>query len=402
MISEASRPYIDASVPVLREHGLTITKLFYENMLGAHPELTRIFNLGNQASGAQQQSLAAAVFAYAANIGNPGALGPVVNRIVNKHVSIGIRAEHYPIVGQHLLGAISTTLGDAATAPLLDAWKEAYNSLAKLLIQAEAEMYSTAGIEPGETRPMRVTEVVRESENVLSIRFEPADGKALPAFKPGQYVSVAVDLPNGAHQLRQYSLSDAPGVATSGKSSWRISVKREDAAAASPAGMVSNWLHANVEVGSILQVSHPFGEFTPDTEGSEPIVLLSAGVGVTPMVSALKRIAEVNPQRRVIFAHAARDANHHALRAEVDGLKATMPNLSVVTFYENRAGVQDAIEGRMNVSLLPAWSREEAKVYLCGPHKFMQAQWLALLDMGVPAGRLHREVFGPELLDHLL
>jgi nitric oxide dioxygenase len=397
MISEASRPYIDASVPVLREHGLTITKLFYENMLGAHPELTRIFNMGNQASGAQQQSLAAAVFAYAANIGNPGALGPVVQRIVHKHVSIGIRAEHYPIVGNHLLGAISATLGDAATAPLLDAWKEAYNSLAKLLIEAEAKMYSTAGIEPGETRPMRVLEVVRESENVKSIRFEPADAKPLPAFQPGQYVSVAVDLPNGAHQLRQYSLSDTPG-----KPSWRISVKREDAAAASPAGMVSNWLHANVQPGTILQVSHPFGEFTPDTEGSEPIVLLSAGVGVTPMVGSLKRIAEVNPQRRVIFAHAARDAGHHALRAEVEALQATMPNLSVVTFYEDRAGVQDAIEGRMNVALLPAWPREEAKVYLCGPHKFMQAQWLALLDMGVPAGRLHREVFGPELLDHLL
>jgi nitric oxide dioxygenase len=397
MISEASRPYIDASVPVLREHGLTITKLFYENMLGAHPELTRIFNMGNQASGAQQQSLAAAVFAYAANIGNPGALGPVVQRIVHKHVSIGIRAEHYPIVGNHLLGAISATLGDAATAPLLDAWKEAYNSLAKLLIEAEAKMYSTAGIEPGETRPMRVLEVVRESENVKSIRFEPLDAKALPAFQPGQYVSVAVDLPDGAHQLRQYSLSDTPG-----KASWRISVKREDAAAASPAGMVSNWLHANVQPGTILQVSHPFGEFTPDTEGSEPIVLLSAGVGVTPMVGSLKRIAEVNPQRRVIFAHAARDAGHHALRAEVEALQATMPNLSVVTFYEDRAGVQDAIEGRMNVSLLPAWPREEAKVYLCGPHKFMQAQWLALLDMGVPAGRLHREVFGPELLDHLL
>jgi nitric oxide dioxygenase len=397
MISEASRPYIDASVPVLREHGLTITKLFYENMLGAHPELTRIFNMGNQASGAQQQSLAAAVFAYAANIGNPGALGPVVQRIVHKHVSIGIRAEHYPIVGNHLLGAISATLGDAATAPLLDAWKEAYNSLAKLLIEAEAKMYSTAGIEPGETRPMRVLEVVRESENVKSIRFEPLDAKALPAFQPGQYVSVAVDLPDGAHQLRQYSLSDTPA-----KASWRISVKREDAAAASPAGMVSNWLHANVQPGTILQVSHPFGEFTPDTEGSEPIVLLSAGVGVTPMVGSLKRIAEVNPQRRVIFAHAARDAGHHALRAEVEALQATMPNLSVVTFYEDRAGVQDAIEGRMNVSLLPAWPREEAKVYLCGPHKFMQAQWLALLDMGVPAGRLHREVFGPELLDHLL
>jgi nitric oxide dioxygenase len=371
-------------------------------MLGAHPELTRIFNMGNQASGAQQQSLAAAVFAYAANIGNPGALGPVVQRIVNKHVSIGIRAEHYPIVGHHLLGAISATLGDAATAPLLDAWKEAYNSLARLLIQAEAEMYSTAGIEPGETRPMRVTEVVRESENVLSIRFEPLDGKALPAFKPGQYVSVAVDLPNGAHQLRQYSLSDTPGAAAPGKASWRISVKREDAMAETPAGMVSNWLHANVQAGSTLQVSHPFGEFTPDTESDAPIVLLSAGVGVTPMVASLKRIAEVNPQRRVIFAHAARDRGHHALRADVEALQATMPNLSVVTFYEDRAGVQEAIEGRMNVTLLPAWPRDEANVYLCGPARFMQAQWLALLNMGVPAGRLHREVFGPELLDHLL
>jgi nitric oxide dioxygenase len=389
MISAASRPYIDASVPVLRQHGLRITKLFYANMFKAHPELTSLFNMGNQASGAQQQSLASAVFAYAANIGNPGALGPVVKRIVHKHVSVGIRAEHYPIVGQHLLGAIAETLGDAATAPLLDAWKEAYGSLARLLIEAEAEMYSTAGIQPGETRPMRVTEVVTESANVKSFRLVAADEKPLPAFQAGQYVSVAVDLPDGLHQLRQYSLSDAPRIG-----SYRISVKREDGAG-TPAGMVSNWLHQNVEAGSILQVSHPFGEFTPDTEGDQPIVLLSAGVGVTPMVSALKRIAAVNPQRRVIFAHAARDAAHHALRAEVEALKDVMPNLSVVTFYEDE-------QGRMEVARLPAWPREQATVWLCGPHKFMQAQWLALLHAGVPAAKLQREVFGPELLDHLL
>lgn len=390
MISDASRPYIDASVPVLRQHGLTITRLFYQNMLGAHPELTRIFNMGNQANGAQQQSLASAVFAYAANIGNPGALGPVVNRIVHKHVSVGIRAEHYPIVGHHLLGAIAATLGDAATEPLLEAWKEAYNSLAKLLIAAEAEMYSTAGIQPGETRPMRVTEVVRESENVMSFRFVPADDKPLPAFRAGQYVSVAVDLPDGRHQLRQYSLSDAPG-----KDSLRISVKREDGVDETPAGMVSNWLHRNVKAGSILQVSHPFGEFNPDTEGDQPIVLLSAGIGITPMVAALKRIAEVNPQRRVIFAYAARDSTHHPLREEVGAVKDAMPNLALVTFYEDA-------QGRMDVNKLPSWPREEANVWLCGPHKFMQAQWLSLLHLGVPAARLHREVFGPELLDHLL
>jgi nitric oxide dioxygenase len=394
MISDASRPYIDASVPVLRQHGLTITKLFYENMFKAHPELTSIFNMGNQASGVQQQSLASAVFAYAANIGNPGALGPVVQRIVHKHVSVGIRAEHYPIVGHHLLGAISATLGDAATQPLLDAWAEAYNSLAKLLIAAEAELYSTAGIAPGETRPLRVTEVVRESANVMSFRLAPIDEQPLPAFKAGQYVSVAVDLPDGRHQLRQYSLSDAPGVATPGVGTWRISVKREDGAD-TPAGMVSNWLHQNVQAGAVLHVSHPFGEFTPNTEDGEAIVLLSAGVGVTPMVSALKRIAAVNPQRRVIFAHAARDAAHHALRADVEALTAAMPNLSVVNFYEDE-------QGRMDVAKLPAWKREEAEVWLCGPHKFMQAQWLSLLYAGVPAARLHREVFGPELLDHML
>jgi len=389
MISDASRPYIDASVPVLRQHGLSITKLFYANMFKAHPELTSLFNMGNQASGAQQQSLASAVFAYAANIGNPGALGPVVKRIVHKHVSVGIRAEHYPIVGHHLLKAIAETLGDAATAPLLDAWKEAYGSLARLLIEAEAEMYGTAGIQPGETRPMRVTEVVTESANVKSFRLVALDAKPLPAFQAGQYVSVAVDLPDGRHQLRQYSLSDAPGI-----DSWRISVKREDGDG-TPAGMVSNWLHQSVQVGSILQVSHPFGEFTPDTEGTLPIVLLSAGVGITPMVSALKRIAAVNPQRRVIFAHAARDATHHPLRAEVGALQEAMPNLSLVTFYEDA-------QGRMDVARLPAWKREEATVWLCGPHKFMQAQWLALLHAGVPAAKLHREVFGPELLDHLL
>ena len=396
MISAASRPYIDASVPVLREHGLAITSLFYKNMLAEHPELTRLFNMGNQASGAQQQSLASAVFAYAANIGNAGALGPVVKRIVHKHVSVGIRAEHYPIVGRHLLGAIAQTQGDAASPPLLDAWGEAYNSLANLLIAAEAEMYSTAGIEPGETRPMRVTEVKRESDNVLSIRFVPNDDRPLPPFHAGQYVSVAVDLPGGRHQLRQYSLSDAAG-----KDSLRISVKREDALHAAPAGEVSNWIHANVQVGSVLQVTHPFGEFTPDTESDAPIVLLSAGVGITPMVSSLNRIAMINPQRRVIFAFAARDARHHPLQDDIAAAQALMPNLHVVIFYEEVGDKADVLAGRMDISRLPTWDREHTDVWLCGPLKFMQAQWLALLNAGVPPARLHREVFGPDLLDHL-
>lgn len=395
MISSASRPYIDASVPVLREHGLTITTTFYRSMFDAHPELKNLFNMGNQTSGAQQQSLASAVFAYAANIGNAAALGPVVSRIVHKHASVGIRADHYPIVGHHLLGAIKTVLGDAATEPLLKAWEEAYTSLARLLIDAEAKMYEEAGVQPGETRPMRVTEVVRESDNVISIRLVPADGGALPPFRAGQYVSVAVDFSDGHRQLRQYSLSDAPG-----KDSLRISVKREDGGA-HPAGEVSTWLHNNVNVDNVLHVTHPFGDFLPDTESNEPVVLLSAGVGVTPMIAALNRIAAVNPERRVIFAHAARNAAHHAHQADIAAARARMPYLHVVTFHEEDE-TAGALKGKMDLERLPSWPRGETDVYMCGPLPFMQAQWNALLAAGAPASRLHREVFGPDLLDNLL
>jgi len=248
---------------------------------------------------------------------------------------------------------------------------------------------------------MRVTEVKRESDNVLSIRFVPLDARPLPPFHAGQYVSVAVDLPDGRHQLRQYSLSDAFG-----KDSLRISVKREDgqmsANEAAPAGEVSNWIHANVKEGSVLQVTHPFGEFAPDTESDAPIVLLAAGVGITPMVSALNRIAMVHPQRKVIFAYAARDARHHPLQSDVAAAQAAMPNLHVVTFYEDVGEAASVLAGRMDIARLPAWNREQAEVWLCGPLKFMQAQWLALLAAGVPAARLHREVFGPDMLDHLL
>lgn len=387
MISAASRPYIDASVPVLREHGVAITTVFYRNMFAAHPELTNLFNMGNQANGSQQQSLAAAVFAYAANIDNPGALAPVINRIVHKHVSLGIKPQHYPIVGRFLLGAIQEILGDAATPPLLAAWDEAYNALAQLFIDAERQLYAACGIEPGATRPMRVLAVRQESEDVLSITLTPDDGQPVPPFKAGQYVSCAVTFDDGSHQLRQYSLSDAHDA-----QQLRISVKRERAGAG-PQGQVSNWIHERVAPGSVLQLSHPFGDFTPDTESSQPIVLLSAGVGITPMIAALNRIAAVNPGRQVIFGHAARSPRHHAHQADLEAARAVMPHLQSATFYESEPG-----QGMMEVARLPAWPRDAANVYLCGPLGFMQAQWQDLLAAGVPAQRLHREVFGPDAL----
>src|ERR1700754_4397236 len=126
MLSEKSRPYIDASVPVLRQHGLAISQTFYRNMFADRPELTNMFNMGNQANGSQQQSLASAVFAYAANYENAAALAPVLQRIVHKHASVGLKPSHYAIVARHLLGAIAQVLGEAATPELLAVWDEAY------------------------------------------------------------------------------------------------------------------------------------------------------------------------------------------------------------------------------------------------------------------------------------
>jgi nitric oxide dioxygenase len=396
MISAASRPYIDASVPVLRAHGLAITTAFYRNLFTELPQMANLFNMGNQASGAQQQSLASAVFAYAANIGNPDALGPVVVRIMHKHVSVGVRAEHYPIVGRHLLGAIAEVLGEAATPALLAAWQEAYDSLARLFIDAERALYASAAIEPGQTRAMRVVDVTPQGENMIAIRMAPCDAAPLPEFRAGQYISCSIDLGEGRRQIRQYSLSDAPDGA-----SLRITVKREDAGRSTPAGEVSNWIHENVREGSVLQVSPPFGDFLPDTESNEPVVLLSAGVGVTPMIAALRRIAKVNPQRRVLFAHAARNSANHAHLGDLAAMRSQMPNLQVMNFYEDMAFGDDARAGRMDIDRLPAWPRGETNVYLCGPLPFMQQQWHGLLKAGVPASRMQREVFGPELLDHL-
>jgi nitric oxide dioxygenase len=259
-------------------------------------------------------------------------------------------------------------------------------------------MYAEANTAPGQLRDMKVVDVINESEDIKSFVLEPLDGHAAPTFKPGQYVSVSVTFDDETTQLRQYSLSDTPHPRT-----LRISVKRERRDDKKPAGLVSNWLHDNAGKGTVIRITHPFGDFTPDTESTSPIVLLSAGVGITPMISVLNRIAQSNPNRRVLFAHATRNRDYHAHRADVAQARKVMPDLQVVTFYEDENDCDGVAEvaGRMALSRLPGWAHDQADVYLCGPVEFMQEQWRALIDAGVPASRLHREVFGPELLNYL-
>jgi nitric oxide dioxygenase len=397
MLSATSKPYIDASVPVLREHGLTITTAFYKNLFLAHPELKNLFNAGNQANGSQQQSLASAVFAYAANIENAAALAAVIERIVHKHVSVGIKAEHYPIVGQHLIGAIKEVLGDQATPELLAAWVEAYGLLADALIEAEHRLYQTNQHAPGERMKLIVTDKQKQSEHVVSYTLSAKNNQPLPTFKAGQYVSVSVFIESlKLQQIRQYSLSDSPK-----KDTYRITVKGEQADASKPAGTVSNWLHAHLEVGSEIDVSHPYGNFTADIDAKTPIALISAGVGITPMLSMLHSIADTNPSRKVLFAHTAKSASHISHADEITAAKNNMAALTVKLFLgEVSDGHADTIKGRMDLKTLCQTADKETVYYLCGPQAFMDEQRKSLLAIGVDGSQIHREVFGPESLNH--
>lgn len=397
MLSTAAKPYIEASVPVLREHGLAITTVFYGNMLKAHPELNNLFNQGNQANGSQQQSLASAVFAYAANIENAAALTPVVERIVHKHVSIGILPSHYPIVAKYLLGAIKQVLGDAATPELISAWDEAYWLLAGELIAAEARIYQSNGNYEKQWLKAKVLDKKMLTKDIVSITLGSADSDQLPRFHAGQYISVAAFLESvGLRQIRQYSLSNSEG-----ETIYRITVKREHGDEFKPAGMFSKWVHENVHIDDQLDISHPYGTFVPRLDESGPITLISAGVGITPMISILNTLYKKQSTRPILFVHAARSEENLVHFDEVEMALKGLPNVKAVTFLNE---TQNAAyeSGRMNLSKILNAEQLSGKFYICGPTPFMDDQFKTLLELGVSPINVEREVFGPESLSHLL
>lgn len=401
MLKEQTIQIIKSTVPVLEVHGTAITTRFYERLFTYHPELLHIFNHANQKQGRQQTALANAVYAAALHIDKLENILPAVKQIAHKHRSLGIKAEHYPIVGQNLLAAIKEVLGDAATDEIIQAWTEAYGVIADAFIQVEADMYQQAEEQPGgwaDYRAFRVERKVQESEVITSFYLVPKDGGAIASFQPGQYVSLKVNIPGDEYtHIRQYSLSDAPG-----KSCYRISVKREDALEGRPAGKVSVYLHNHIEEGGELLLSAPAGDFTLDQTDSRPAVLLSGGVGLTPMISMLNTIVDKQPQREVIFIHAARNGSVHAMREHVETAAAKHPQVKVYWCYEQPTD-NDAAAGTVHHTgfIDEQWLKDvlptvDAGFYYCGPTPFMKAVHRALLGCGVQEADIHYEFFGPK------
>jgi nitric oxide dioxygenase len=393
LLSPETLSVVQATAPVVAAHADQITAHFYPRMFNAHPELLRVFNQGNQATGEQSKALAGSVVAYAVQLIDPEApsFDHVMRRIAHKHVSLGIRPEQYTIVGEHLLASVGEVLGDAVTPEIAAAWSEVYWIFALQLVAEEARMYQQANVDPSEpTGPYRVVRRIDEAADVISLVLQPADGGPLPAIAPGQYVSVFVDLPNGDRQPRQYTVSS-----TAVRTRLQITVLRVRGVNGAPDGRVSSYLHDHVKVGDVLDVSAPAGDFVL-TPTEAPLLLASAGAGITTVLPIVEQIARTQPQRTVIVAHADRRAADHALRDTVLHLGREIDNFSSYTWYETLdEGDTRSSEGYMDLSDMPL--PDDVQVFTCGPLPFMRLVRSTLLDRGVPPARIRYEVFGPDL-----
>ncbi|MEZ5211435.1 FAD-binding oxidoreductase [Gordonia sp. PP30] len=387
MISDQTRDVLAATLPAVEGALDDITPNFYQRMFSAHPELLDdLFNRTNQKIGTQPKVLAGSIAAFARLQLHPDREQQriIIDRIAHKHASLGVIADQYPIVHEHLFGAIVEVLGEAVTPEVAAAWDELYWEMAHVLIGRENELYERAGVTPGDVwRTVRVVGRDQVAPDAVSFTVAATDGTALPSFTPGQYISVQVPLADGAHQIRQYSLTGAPGEPT-----WRFSVKLD--------GEVSGYLHERAFEGDELRVSTPFGDLTLP-EGDGPLLLASAGIGCTPVIGLLNYLVETGDRRPVTVLHADRSRSRQPHRGELARLVKRLPDASLEQWYENGLDAGDGTRVGL-MSLDDIAIDPETVALLCGPAGFLSAVRGSLLEKNVPEDRIHYETFGPELV----
>jgi nitric oxide dioxygenase len=400
---------VKSTAPLLAIHGTTITTSMYNSMLAGNPSLKSIFSSTHQATGAQPRALAGSLYAYATHIDDLGALSPAVALICHKHASLGIAPEQYKVVATYLMAALTEVLGkDVFQGEVEEAWGAAYWQLADIMIDAEANLYKAARWQGW--KDFKVVKKEPESAEITSFYLQPVDGAELPVWKPGQYISVQTEvrgLGEGVLQARQYSLSDAPG-----KGYLRISVKRESGlVAAEPGterrepGWVSNVLHAEKEVGDVVRVSHPYGDFYLEVEGKDtPVVLISGGVGMTSLLGMLNALVESGSKRKVSWIHAARNASVRAFKGHVEDVVKKSENAHAVlfnTFPEENEVVRDGVIHGRRLNLEKVDKEKDlflgekgTEYFVCGPEQFMVDMETKLKEFGVDAGQINMELFG--------
>lgn len=407
------------TLPLVGAAGTDFTKHFYSNLFTSTPSLKNVFNQTNQAVGKQPTKLFKTVALAATAALETGELpGEAIESICQKHCALHITADEYAIVAENLLGTIKEMFTDDPA--VLSAWSDLVMDIAGAFITRENEIYDEMSNTPGGwigKRPFKLA--VREplSSTISRLTFVPTDHKPVPHWKAGKFTTIWVDVPSGTtgaygtytSQPRHYTLN-TPHNPADGSSSFAIAVKRE--------GLVSSILHDAPE-GSVFDLSAPYGCFDLHevenlwlTEGRDvPVVFLSAGVGITPVMAMLENIYTTRP---ATWLHANVDGGVHAYRDRVREIAAVRDGvLQRRVWYsdprpedgspagdgDNTAkfhfeGLMDLVEGEKHFPKeVLHLENKETQYYMCGPAGFMEAQKAALLSLGVSEGKIHSEGF---------
>jgi len=380
---------VKATIPALEAHGVTITKTMYASLM-RDPAIAAMFNQTDQANGRQPHALAAAVLAYARHIEHPEKLEAALNLIVERHVAVIVKPEQYPVVGAALLGAIKTVLGEAATPEIMHAWGDAYRFLADVLIAREARVYAERSALPGgwrDWRTFRVERRVQESDTVTSFWLVPVDSKPVMLHKPGQFLTFRLDR-DGIDTRRSYSISSAPD-----ERGYRISVKRD------PQGLVSRWFHDRLNVGDVLDVTPPAGDFTLASIGAAPAILVSAGIGITPFLSMLLAARTAGERRALHLVHGDHDLRIMPFETALSELAATESTAKIDLFGsqgEGGASFMTCHKGRVSAEWVFQQTGPETHVFVCGPRGFQRDMIGGLTRLGLNRERIHHEFFGSD------
>ena len=342
MLSDRSRPVVEATLPVVGEHIGEIADASTSTCSRHHPELLDgIFNRGNQADGPSSRrwpgrSRRSPPRWSPRPVGVPENL---LSRIAHKHASLGISPDQYQVVHDNLMWAIVDVLGDAVTPEVAAAWDEVYWLMANALINQERGSTARAGSDRRRSGGSgRCERKIRETDDVVTFVVKRIDDRLVKTSLPGQYVTVKMPMPDGVRQPRQYSLTRADD-----GEHRQFSVKRVHGGG-KPDGEVSTLLHDEVDVGDVLTLSLPYGDVVLDDAG-RPVVFASAGIGITPMAGMLSHLVAAGSGLQIMVLHADLDEASFALRRQVVSDVLALRNASMHLWYEKRTGSNEPVDG---------------------------------------------------------